>query len=309
LNRDLRVFSTVEEMSRAAAAAVADTINSAVRLAGRCSVALSGGSTPRELYRVLGTSFRDRVAWNHVDVFWGDERLVPADDPRRNERMAREMLLEHVACHPSHIHPMPSSSLPPAEAAREYEETMRRYFTDGRPRFDLVLLGLGAEGHTASIFPDSPALDERERWTCAVQVPADPPSRLTLAMPVLSQASAVYFLVSGSEKSRALRAALDERTNPRRCPAAAVRPLHGTLTWWADTEAAESAAMAIDKTRDNDMQKGAVEGTEHDPIVPVNSIGAVLEDSEVAQANEEGRTSDAPREEEETLGSRNDRRR
>ena len=309
MTAELRVFPGLEELSRAAARAVADTINTAVRSTGRCSVALSGGNTPRELYRVLGTSFREAIAWDSVHVFWGDERLVPADDPERNDRMAREMLLDQVACPVSHVHPMPTSALSPADAARDYEQTMRRYFLDGPPRFDLVLLGLGAEGHTASIFPDSPALDEQERWVCAVRVPADPPSRLTLTMPVLSQASKVFFVVSGAAKSPALRAALDGRTNPRTCPAAAVRPINGALTWWADAEAAESAVMAIDKTRDNDMQKGAVEGTDHDPIVPVNSIGAVLEDSEVAQADERGHTSDAPREEEETLLGKRDGRR
>jgi hypothetical protein len=132
--------------------------------------------------------------------------------------------------------------------------------------------------------------------------------RLTLTLPILSEASHVFFLVSGAGKSRAFRAALDERTNPRTCPAAAVRPSNGTLTWWADAEAAERVTMATEKTSDNDMQKGAVEGTDHDPIVPVNSIGAVFEDSEVAQADERGHTSDAPREEEETLGERNGRR-
>lgn len=308
MSPELRVFGSLEELSRAAAAAVADTINAAVQSSGRCSVALSGGNTPRELYRALGTSFRDAVPWANVHVFWGDERLVPAGDPRRNDRMAREMLLDQVACLAPNIHPMPTSALTPADAARDYEETMRRYFVDGRPRFDLVLLGLGSEGHTASIFPGSPALDDTQHWVCAVRVPADPPLRLTLTMPVLSQASNVFFLVSGSEKSRALRAALDERTNPHTCPAAAVRPINGALTWWADADAAESAAMSIDKTRDNDMQKGAVEGTDHDPIAPVNSIGANFTDSEVAQADERGHTSDAPREEEETLGERNGRR-
>jgi 6-phosphogluconolactonase len=307
MNADVRVFHTVEELSRAAAAAVADRINSAVRSSGRCSIALSGGNTPRELYRVLGTTFRDRVAWTDVHVFWGDERLVPADDPRRNDRMAREMLLDHVGCPASHIHSMSAGALPPDDAAREYEETMRRYFADGRPRFDLVLLGLGTDGHTASIFPDSPALDEHERWVRAVRAPADPPLRLTLTLPVLSQASNIFFLVSGAQKSRAFRAALDERTNPRTCPAAAVRPINGGLTWWADAEAAESVTMTTEKTRDNDMKKGAVEGTEHDPIAPVNSMGAVFEDSEVAQADERGHTSDAPRDEEGTLGERNGR--
>jgi 6-phosphogluconolactonase len=303
--RDVHVLPTLDELSRHAADAVVEVINSAVAAQGRCSLVLSGGNTPRGLYRALAAKPRDAVRWPEVHVFWGDERLVAASDTRRNDRMAREMLLQHVPCPESHIHPMASNAVPEDVAAREYEETMRRYFANGRPRFDLVLLGLGAEGHTASLFPDSPVLDERERWVCAVRVPADPPARLTLTLPVLSQASNVFFLVSGADKSRALHDALDVRTDPRLCPAAAVKPIDGRVAWWVDAEAAEYGTMK--PTDDHDIKKGAVEGTEHDPIVPVNSIGALFDDSEVAQADEQGHTSDAPREEEETLGKRNGR--
>jgi 6-phosphogluconolactonase len=296
---------TLEELSVRAAGAVVDVINSAVAAYGRCSVVLSGGNTPRGLYRVLAAMPLDRVRWPQVHVFWGDERLVSADDARRNDRMAREMLLRHVPCPESHIHPMPTRAIPEDVAAREYEETMRQYFGSGRPRFDLVLLGLGSEGHTASIFPDSPALDEREHWVCAVHVPADPPDRLTLTLPVLAHASNVFFLVSGADKSRALHDALDARANPRRCPAAAVRPIDGRVAWWVDADAAENKSMK--PTNDNDMTKGAVEGTDHDPVVPVNSIGAVFEDGEVSNADEQGHTTDAARDEEETLGERNGR--
>ncbi len=307
MRRSVHVRPTLDEVSVAAARAVAETINSAVAAHGRCALALSGGDTPRELYRVLARHYRDAVRWPRVHVFWGDERLVPQDDDRRNDRMAREMLLQHVPCPETQIHPMAASGVPADAAAREYENTMRRYFADGRPRFDLVLLGLGAEGHTASIFPGSPALDESERWVCAVRVPADPPERLTLTVPVLSQAAAVFFLVSGARKARALEAALDARTNPRSCPAAAIRPAEGTLVWWIDADAAENELMKHTHD-DNDMHKGAVEGTEQDPIASVNSIGAVFDDSEVANADETGHTTDALRDEEETLGERNDRR-
>src|SRR5256885_10316433 len=137
------------------------------------------------------------VPWNHLHVFWGDERVVPSGDPMRNDRMAREMLLDKVPCPKRQIHPMATrAKQAPDEAAREYEETMRQYFADGRPRFDLVILGLGAEGHTASIFPHSPVLEERERWVCAVKVPAHPSSRLTLTLPVFGQAANVYFLAT-----------------------------------------------------------------------------------------------------------------
>lgn len=304
--REVRVFPTLDEVSVHVADAVADLFNSAVRAAGKCSVALSGGTTPRVLYRVLRTRHRDTVAWPEIHVFWGDERLVPVGDARRNDRMAREMLLDHVACRDSHIHPMALRSVPAEAAAREYEDTMRQYFGARRPRFDLVLLGIGPEGHTASIFPESPALDDREHWVCAVQVPAQPPARLTLTLPVLTQASNVFFLVSGAEKSSALRAALDDRTDPRRCPAAGVKPVDGALTWWVDA-AAKGDTMAPEKSRDNDMTKGAVEGTERDPIVPVNSIGAVFDDSEVSNADETGHTTEEPRDEEDTLGERNGR--
>jgi len=167
---------------------------------------------------------------------------------------------------------------------------MRQYFSDGRPRFDLVTLGLGADGHTASLFPRSPALDEQERWVCAVRVPADPADRLTLSLPVLRQAANVYFLVTGAAKGRALGCVMDPKTNPKQWPAAGVRPIDGNLTWWADAPAAGAR-------RDNDMHKGAVEETGHDPIVPIEPIGANFDDSEVSQADEKGHTNDQPRDE------------
>jgi 6-phosphogluconolactonase len=289
---ELRVFATAEEMDLAVAGAVAATITSAVRARGRCSLALSGGNTPRAMYGILATTFRTQVPWQLVHVFWGDERIVPAGDPRRNDQMAREMLLSKVPCPDSQIHPMAARSLqPPDEAAREYEETMRQYFADGRPRFDLVLLGLGADGHTASLFPHSPALDEGQRWVRAVVAPAMPPSRLTLTLPVLTQAAHVSFVVTGADKSGALRAALDARTDPSACPAAAMRLAGGEVTWWADTPAAGKT------NRDQDGKKGAVEGTERDPIVPIQPNGANFDDSEVSNADEKGHTTDHPRDE------------
>ena len=290
---ELRVFASLPALNFALAEAVASTMNSAVRAHGRCSIALAGGNTPRRLYSVLGTDFKKHIPWKHVHVFWGDERLVPPGDPMRNDRMAREMLLDKVPCPKRQIHPMAWRAKPaPDEAAREYEETMRQYFADGRPRFDLVILGLGPEGHTASLFPGSPALDEREQWVCAVTVPATPSSRLTLTVPVFNQAANVYFLATGAAKAPALRDALGHDTDPRTCPAAAVRPVDGKVTWWAD---APGAAGARDS--DPDMHKGAVEQTDHDPIVPIEPYGANFGDTEVSNADELGRTSDTPRDE------------
>jgi len=290
---DVRVFASQSALNYALAEAVASTINSAVRARKKCSIALAGGNTPKRLYKLLATEFRKHVRWRQVYVFWGDERLVTPGTAQRNDRMAREMLLSHVPCPERHIHPMatrPKQS--PVDAAREYEATMRQYFSDGRPRFDLVLLGLGAEGHTASLFPDSPALEERERWVCSVQVPATPSQRLTLTLPVFSQAANVFFLATGSAKARALRTALSPGADPKQCPAAAIRPVDGRVTWWADAPAA-----GTNTSRDHDIHKGAVEETEHDPIVPIEPYGANFDDSEVSNANEKGQTSDHPRDE------------
>ena len=245
------------------------------------------------LFEVLASRFREQIPWKQVHVFWGDERLVPLWSPLRNDQMAREMLLTKVACPEANIHPMAADQQSPDEAARQYEETMRQHFSGGRPRFDLVLLGLGAEGHTASLFPHSPALDEQARWVRAVTVPADPPSRLTLTLPVFSQAAHAYFLVSGAGKSRALHAALDETTDPKTCPAAAIRLADGALTWWVDVAAAG-------QHRDQDQGKGATEDQDQKPV-PQNPIGSTVDDSEVSHSGETGKTSDAPRPEERPL--------
>ena len=260
---ELRVFASLDALNFALAEAVASTINTCVRAQERCAIALAGGDTPRGLYTLLATDFKKHVPWKRVHVFWGDERLVPAGDPRRNDRMARETLLDRVPCPKRQIHPMATRAhQSPADAAREYEDTMRQHFVDGRPRFDLVLLGMGAEGHTASLFPQSPALDEQDRWVSAVTVPADPSDRLTLTLPVFNCAANVYFLVTGAAKGRALNAAMDPATDPRTCPAAGVRPADGKLTWWADAPAAGAR-------RDEDLQKGAVEEAGEDPIVSI----------------------------------------
>ncbi len=150
---DVRVFADVDEISLRVAEAAVRTINESVQTNGTCSVVLSGGSTPRTLYRMLSSQFRDQIPWTKVHVFWGDERYVPLTDSHSNYRMARETLLDHVPCPAGNVHPMPTGVPDPEVAARDYEETLRTYFSKGWPCFDLVLLGLGDEGHTASLFP------------------------------------------------------------------------------------------------------------------------------------------------------------
>jgi len=235
---DVRVCADVNELSLRAAKAAATAINDAVRSHGRCSLVLSGGSTPSTLYGLLASEFRDQIPWTHVHVFWGDERYVSAHDPDSNYRMARETLLKYVPCPAGNVHPMPTHFPSPDAAARDYERLLRSYFGNSWPHFDLILLGLGEEGHTASLFPGSPALGEGTRWVVAVKAPAEPPIRLTLTLPALTRAANIYVLVAGSKKAGALHHVLTGIPDTNTYPAAGVRSTDGTLIWWVDREAA-----------------------------------------------------------------------
>src|SRR5207244_6663426 len=246
MNHDVRVLTDMDELSLLAAEALVRTINESVQTNGSFSLALSGGNTPRTLYRLLSSQFRDQIPWAKVHVFWGDERYVPPGDPQSNYRTARETLLDAVPCPTGNVHPMPTELPDPDVAARNYEKTLRSYFSKDWPRFDLILLGIGEEGHTASLFPGSPALEETRRWVVAVKAPSEPPLRLTLRLPALIQAANVYFLVAGSNKAQALYHILNGSPDPKNYPAAGVRLARGTVIWWVDREAAalvrESAA-------------------------------------------------------------------
>jgi len=233
----LWIFPDLETLSRAAAALFVRQARRAVQRAGRFIVALAGGQTPRRTYEWLAhPGCREAVPWEAVYVFWGDERCVPLSDPRSNAGMAWEALLRHVPIPPDHIHPIEGAGDPEAAAAR-YEALLRRFFGEAPPRFDLILLGLGEDGHTASLFPFHPALDEPTRWVAAVDA-ADPP-RVTLTFPILNQARRVVFLVSGANKAAILHAVLREPPDPHRRPAQGVRPGPGRLLWLADRAAAQ----------------------------------------------------------------------
>lgn len=223
-------------------AALADSFNELARqcLAGcsRFTVALSGGETPRRLYQILAEAYRDTLPWSKLHFFFGDDRFVPHDDPSSNYKMAKEALLDHVPLAQGNIHPMPTFFRDSEEAAAEYEATLKEYFHHQWPRFDLALQGLGPDGHTASIFPHSPALKQHDRWVMAVDAPAQPSHRLTLTLPVINHASHVWFLATGADKAEAVSMALSDDTDPEECPAAAVRPIDGELIWWLDQAAA-----------------------------------------------------------------------
>lgn len=236
---DVRVCADLNELGLRAAECAVDTINDAVRRHGRCTLVLSGGSTPRTLYELLASKYRDQIPWADVHLFWGDERYVPAHDPDSNYRMAGEALLDHVPCPAANVHPMPTHFPSPDAAARDYERTLRGYFDGDWPHFDLVLLGIGEDAHTASLFPGSPALEERTRWVVAARAPVGPPQRLTLTLPAITPAANIYVLVAGSKKAGALRRVLTGMPDLHTYPAAAIQSAEGTLIWWVDRAAAE----------------------------------------------------------------------
>jgi 6-phosphogluconolactonase len=205
---------------------------------GPFRVSLSGGSTPRALYGLLASDeFRGRVPWGRVSWYWGDERFVPPDHPESNYRMAREAMLAKVPVPPGNVHPILTDGTPD-DAARRYERTLREAYggeslDPARPLFDVMLLGLGADGHTASLLPGDPVLEERRRWVAAV-AHGRPETRITLTYPAIDSSRRVAFLVTGPEKAPILRAI---RAGDSRAPAARVRPV-GELLWLVDRAAA-----------------------------------------------------------------------
>lgn len=242
---DLRRFAGGAELARAAAEEFAWRADDAVRARSRFSVALAGGSTPRRLYQLLADPaqpLRDRIDWSATHFFWGDERHVPPDHPDSNYRMARETLLDVVSVPAGNIHRMHGEEADAARAAAGYEAELRAFFS-GQPRFDLVLLGLGADAHTASLFPGSEAVREHERWVVAPWVEKLASWRLTLTPAVFDRAGAVIFLVQGEEKAEALRAVLEGERDPDRYPAQAVRPESGDLLWLVDDAAASGLRL------------------------------------------------------------------
>lgn len=235
----IRTFPDLQALSRAAADFFVQLSSTSVSEKGRFSVALTGGSTPRPLYHLLTSpEFMERIDWSCVHLFWGDERCVPPEHPDSNYRMADDALLSQVPIHAENIYRM-SGEMDPGQAAGVYEKELRNFFK-GReiPKFDMILLGLGTDGHTASLFPDSPALKEKIRLVLSDTSPERKHPRLTLTLPVINHAANILFLVAGKEKARILAQVLDEKKEPDRIPAKAVRPRSGRLFWFVDEAAA-----------------------------------------------------------------------
>jgi len=244
---ELRRLTTPQDLFQAAAEEVIRTATDAVKARGRFTIALSGGSTPRNLYTLIAANASASLPWDRMFFFWGDERHVPPNDPDSNFLMAKESLLSKVAVPPANIFPIPTENPDASAAAEAYEQTLRKFFAlapDEFPRFDLILLGMGPDGHTASLFPETAALQEKSRLVVANWVEKLKASRITLTLPVLNAASNVFFLVSGTDKAAVLHEVLEGNAAAEKYPSKLVRPTDGRLIWFVDRAAASELSTA-----------------------------------------------------------------
>jgi 6-phosphogluconolactonase len=231
----VNIYESSEELAEEAAQEFAARAGEAIDQRGRFAVVLAGGSTPKATYEILARDYADRIDWSNVHFFFGDERSVPPDHEDSNYRMAREALLDHVPA--GSVHRM-QGELPPDEAAEAYEQELRDFFgSEELPRFDLILLGTGGDGHTASLFPETAALEVHDRWVVANPVLKLETTRITLTVPVINAARAVYFLVAGEGKAGPVAEILEGTPDPRQYPATLIQP-QGGPKWMLDRPAA-----------------------------------------------------------------------
>lgn len=234
----ITVVDDARAVALTGAARIAEAVSSAVAARGVCFLALAGGETPRGCYEVLARPpFSDELPWAQVVFFWSDERCVPLTDPASNYRLAKETLLDRVPVTPDSVVPAPVDAGTPEVVAERYARALDRVpgGPDGWPRFDLILLGLGEDGHTASLFPGDPVLEERSARVRAVRASKPPPDRITFTLPVLNAARSIVFLVQGAGKREALARV---RSGDRSAPAALIRPTEGRVEVIADRSAA-----------------------------------------------------------------------
>ncbi len=244
--REIVVFRDDVELAEEAADRIIAEAQSAISVRHRFVLVLSGGSTPERTFRLLAEPQRSsRIDWSRTWLFFGDERCVPHDDPRSNYRMAAESLLRPTGIAADHVFDIPTDAGSPADCAAEYQARLQEFFGvpsgGGFPHFDVILLGLGDDGHTASLFPGKPALDETKAWVTWSPPGVLPPpvDRVTLTFPVLNASRDIMFLVSGKKKSPVVREVLEGNSDFHTHPAASVRPKDGNLSWLLDEAAAQ----------------------------------------------------------------------
>jgi len=237
--RDIVICRDVDGLSRKAAEQFVTLARDAIAARGRFAVALSGGSTPKALYSLLATAeFSEQLDWRHIHLFFGDERCVAPDHAESNYHMVKEALLAQIAIPSENVHRM-AAELAPEVAAAAYAAQLSGFFDlpeTKPPRFDLIFLGLGEDGHTASLFPDSSGLTDTDRWVTATYVAKLKTHRLTLTFPAINNAAQISFLIAGQSKVAVVKAILTGQYSD--APAARIKPSHGKLTWFITEDAA-----------------------------------------------------------------------
>jgi len=235
---ELHVYKNPDELSHEVAAWIANIISTTLKHQDRFAIALSGGSTPKALNKILAASpYKEKIDWLKLHVFWGDERAVPFTDDRNNAKMAFDTLLNFVPIPPYHIHVM-RTDIAPEESAVEYEKILHMYFDNTPLSFDLVLLGMGDDGHTLSLFPGTAAVHEEKAWTIAYYLKAQAMYRITLTKTIVNRAARIAFLTTGTGKAHALKEVQQGPYNPDLYPSQEIKPIKGELHWFVDEAAA-----------------------------------------------------------------------
>jgi 6-phosphogluconolactonase len=241
----LHIFKTAEEFNHTVADWIANCIAETLKTKDRFTWVLSGGNTPKKMYQLLAdTPYREKIEWHKLHIFWGDERDVPFNDSRNNAKMAYETLLNHVPIPAAQIHVMQTEHVSPEKSAEEYEKMLHEYFpitADHLPltTFDLVLLGMGDDGHVLSLFPGTSAVHEENAWATSLWLESQDMNRITLTKTVVNKAKNIAFLTTGADKAHALKEVLEGHYNPDLYPSQEIKPENGELYWFADEAAAK----------------------------------------------------------------------
>ncbi|WP_207511382.1 6-phosphogluconolactonase [Longitalea luteola] len=234
----LHIYKSPEEVSKALAAWITETIETTLQQQDRFTWVVTGGNSPKQLYELLAASpFRERIDWSKMHIFWGDERAVPLADNRNNAKMTFEHLLEKVPIVREQVHIM-NTELPPAESAKAYEAILHNYFPEAGASFDLVLNGMGDDGHTLSLFPHTPVIHEQQAWVQSFYLDAQQMYRITLTAPIVNRARKVAFLTFGANKANALYEVIKGAPNIDQYPSQIIQPASGELHWFVDEAAA-----------------------------------------------------------------------
>lgn len=235
----LNIFKDRTELSRTVADLFVELANESIGERGRFNVALTGGSSPVELYKLLADSFyAQQVPWKQVFIFWGDERFVPLSDDRSNAKMAFETLLDHVPIPKENIFPMWEDDIKPKEFADKYEQLLKDHFGEEKPSFDLILLGMGDDGHTASLFPNEKVLSEDKKLVVGYYLAPQSMYRITLTAPLINAARNIVFITFGANKAKALYEVLQGEPNVNQYPSQLINPRNGEVNWFVDEAAA-----------------------------------------------------------------------